>query len=215
MRRRTAVGAVLLLTGVCLGVTGLSAQTVAPAPAVHVADVSGAPVERPVSAAAPLDPSPPVAIDIAAIDVHSAVGSVGLAPNGAIEVPAPGPAYGVPAWYRFSPTPGARGPAVVVGHLDTAHGGPSVFFRLAELTPGQQVEVRRADGSVAVFEVTAVASYAKHVFPTAAVFGDLDHAGLRLITCGGPIDPATGHYRDNTVVFATLVAARHPEQPTT
>jgi hypothetical protein len=55
-----------------------------------------------------------------------------------------------------------------------------------------------------------VAWYAKRVFPTAAVFGDLDHAGPRLITCGGPIDPATGHYRDNTVVFATLVATRGP-----
>jgi hypothetical protein len=214
MRRRTAVGAVLLLTGACLGVTALSAQTVAPAPAVHIADGVG-PVERPVRAAPPLHSSPPVGIDIAAIDVHSAVGSVGLEPNGAVEVPAPGPGYGVPGWYRYSPTPGELGPAVIVGHLDTAHGGPSVFFRLGELTPGQQIEVRRSDGSVAVFEVTAVASYAKHVFPTAAVFGDLDHAGLRLITCGGPIDPATGHYRDNTVVFATLVAARHLTGPTT
>jgi hypothetical protein len=36
------------------------------------------------------------------------------------------------------------------------------------------------------------------------VYGDIDHAGLRLITCGGAFDDATGHYLDNIVVFATL-----------
>jgi hypothetical protein len=102
------------------------------------------------------------------------------------------------------------GPAVIVGHLESRHDGPSVFFRLGELTPSQQVAVRRADGRTAVFEVTAVASYAKHVFPAGAVFGDLDHAGLRLITCGGPIAPATGHCPDSTIVFATLVATFGP-----
>lgn len=25
---------------------------------------------------------------------------------------------------------------------------------------------------------------------------------LRLVTCGGPFDPSTGHYRDNLVAFA-------------
>jgi hypothetical protein len=210
MRRATVVGAVLGLTGLCLVGTGLSAQSVAPSPAMHLTAADGAPPERAVLPSAPLPPSTPVGIDIAAIDLHAQVGSVGLAPSGAIEVPAPGPAYDMPGWYRFSPTPGELGPAVIVGHLDSLRDGPSVFFRLGELTPGQDIEVRRADGRVAVFEVTGVAAYAKHVFPTDAVFGDLAHAGLRLITCGGPIDPATGHYRDNTVVFATLVATRAP-----
>ena len=208
MRRRTTAGVVLVLAGACLVGTARSAQTVAPTPSIYLTAAGAASPERPVPAAPPLDASPPVAIDIASIDVHAPVGSVGLSPSGAIEVPAPGPAYGVPGWYRFSPTPGERGPAVLVGHLDSVDAGPSVFFRLGELTPGQQVEIRRADDRTAIFEVTAVASYAKHVFPTGAVFGDLDHAGLRLITCGGPLDPATGHYRDNTVVFATLVAIR-------
>jgi hypothetical protein len=210
VRRATVVGAVLVLTGVCLVGTGLSAQSVAPSPSMHLTAGDGAPQERTVLAAPPLPPSTPVGIDIASIDVHAPIGSVGLAPTGAIEVPAPGPSYDVPGWYRYSPTPGQLGPAVIVGHLDSLHDGPSVFFRLGELTPGQHIEVRRADGRIAVFEVTAVAAYAKHVFPTGAVFGDLARAGLRLITCGGPIDPGTGHYRDNTVVFATLVATRAP-----
>ena len=214
MRRRTTTGAVLVLTGACLVGAGLSAQSVAPSPRVYLAAGAASP-ERPVPAAPALAPSPPVGIDIPSIGVHAGVGSVGLGPSGSIEVPAPGPSYDVPGWYRYSPTPGAKGPAVIVGHLDSLHAGPSVFFRLGELTPGQQIRVRRADGRTAVFEITAVVAYAKHVFPTAAVFGDLDHAGLRLITCGGPIDRATGHYRDNTVVFATLVAASGPMRATT
>jgi len=35
--------------------------------------------------------------------------------------------------------------------------------------------------------------------------GPFDHAGLRLITCGGPFDSASGHYVDNIVVYADLV----------
>jgi hypothetical protein len=29
---------------------------------------------------------------------------------------------------------------------------------------------------------------------------------LRLITCGGSFDRATGHYRDNVIVYATMVS---------
>ncbi len=47
-------------------------------------------------------------------------------------------------------------------------------------------------------------TYAKSDFPTDAVYGDIDHAGLRLITCGGAFDEATGNYRSNVVVFARL-----------
>ncbi|MGQ0624819.1 MAG: hypothetical protein ACT4PP_09280 [Sporichthyaceae bacterium] len=50
----------------------------------------------------------------------------------------------------------------------------------------------------------------KTEFPTAGVYGDLDHPGLRLITCGGPLDPVTGNYRDNTLVFAGLVSVIEP-----
>ena len=39
------------------------------------------------------------------------------------------------------------------------------------------------------------------------MYGNIDHAGLRLITCGGSFNAASGHYEDNLVVFADLVAA--------
>ncbi|GAA3233316.1 class F sortase [Dactylosporangium siamense] len=65
----------------------------------------------------------------------------------------------------------------------------------------------REDGSRAVFTVRRVERHPKDAFPTDAVYGPVNHAGLRLITCGGEFDRATGHYRDNVVVFADLSRA--------
>jgi hypothetical protein len=79
-----------------------------------------------------------------------------------------------------------------------------VFFRLGDLTPHDTIEVTRADGSVASFVVEAVRRFHKSNFPTQLVYGNTDHATLRLITCGGPFDRSTGHYLDNVVVTASL-----------
>ena len=53
--------------------------------------------------------------------------------------------------------------------MGSARGGPSVFFRLGALRPGQRVYVTRADGTTAEFAVNAVRRYAKNAFPTTAV----------------------------------------------
>lgn len=149
-----------------------------------------------------LAPSEPVSLDIGAIDVHSELHDVGLDQGGAIETPS-GDLYDQAAWYRHSPAPGSMGPAVLLGHVDSFE-GPSVFFRLGELVPGDRVSVTRADGTVARFIIESVHRYSKDDFPTKLVYGDIDHAGLRLITCGGEFDTVAGHYEDNIVVFARL-----------
>ena len=148
--------------------------------------------------------SKPVSLDIPAIDVHSVVQELGLDATGALEVPAPGPHYDEAAWYRHSPTPGSLGPAIIMGHVDSAINGPSVFFRLGELRPGDRVSVTRADGSIATFVVDEIHEYQKDDFPTHLVYGDIQNAGLRILTCGGAFDSSTGHYVDNVVVFASL-----------
>ncbi len=148
--------------------------------------------------------SKPVTLDIPSIDVHSTVQHLGQAADGSLETPPPGPHYNEAAWYRYSPAPGSVGPAVLLGHVDSAADGPSVFFRLGELETGDVVSVVRADGSVAVFVVDEVRRYAKDDFPTEIVYGDIDHAGLRILTCGGAFDASAGHYLDNVVVFASL-----------
>jgi sortase (surface protein transpeptidase) len=106
-------------------------------------------------------------------------------------------------WFTLGPTPGALGPAVIAGHV-TWNQVPAVFFRLTELRPGDLVQVARADGRVAVFEVTRIDRYQRSRFPTGQVFGPVDHAGLRLITCGGDYDSGTHRYSDNVVVYARL-----------
>jgi hypothetical protein len=42
----------------------------------------------------------------------------------------------------------------------------------------------------------------KNAFPTGRVYGDTAGPTLRLVTCGGSFDRASGHYRDNVIVFA-------------
>ena len=165
-----------------------------------------APASTPPAAPAPAVPltlpaSPPVSVRAATVGMQSPLVQVGLNPDGTIEAPV---AYDAAAWYRLGPIPGALGPAVIVGHVDS-YKGPGVFFTLGAMRPGATIDVTRADATVAHFRVDAVNSYAKNQFPTAAVYGPIDYAGLRVITCGGVFDQTTRSYDSNTVVFASLV----------
>lgn len=142
-------------------------------------------------------------VRIAAIGVDSGLMKLGLRADGSLEVPPSGFPAG---WYTGGPAPGERGPAVIAGHVDWK--GPGVFYHLRNLKPGDQVIVTRADGTTPVFQVSRVAEYPKDQFPTQLVYGDIDHAGLRLITCGGTFNSQSGHYEDNIVVFADLISPR-------
>jgi hypothetical protein len=219
-RRRLIVTAVaaafLACAGVLIGVAMASQRAprqtpVAPrqvSQATKVGPVPHETVGEPNVEVLTLPRSKPRSLEIPAIEVRSRIRKVGRTAEGALETPLPGPHYDDAAWYRHSPTPGSLGPAILVGHVDSAANGPSVFFRLGELRPGDRVFVTRADDSVATFVVDAAHRYAKDDFPTRTVYGDIDHAGLRIITCGGAFDDAAGHYLDNVVVFASLLDER-------
>jgi hypothetical protein len=178
---------------------GPSPGAAAPGPPRH----SGTPTSSPSTTGPILAASRPVSIRIPAIGVRSSLIEVGLNADGSLQVPH-GANYQKAAWYRNSPTPGELGPSIIEGHVDS-HRGPAVFFKLGDLRPGDKVDVARADGSTAQFAVRRVAEYPKEHFPTHAVYHNLDHAGLRLITCGGTFDHATGHYLNNIVAYAKLV----------
>ena len=117
-----------------------------------------------------------------------------------IQVPA---STTVAGWFTGSPRPGAIGSAVIAGHVDSRT-GPAIFFWLRAMRPGERIYVGRADGTLAVFAVTSVRMYAKGDFPTAAVYGPVPDAELRLITCGGVFDKSLGSYLSNVVVYARL-----------
>jgi len=151
--------------------------------------------------AAPMAPSVPVSIDIPRIRVHAKVIGLGLTRGGAMAVPPLSMPF-LTGWYDRGPTPGERGAAVIIGHVDAASVGPAVFYDLGDLRPGQDIYVTLADGRTAVFTVAAAALYPKAGFPSGTVFGYTGRPTLRLITCGGVFDPQTGHYLSNIVVFA-------------
>lgn len=147
-----------------------------------------------------LAPSEPTGVAIPALGLDTRLMPLGLRPDGTMEVPPDAPGVG---WFTGAPTPGERGPAVIAAHVDWA-GRAGAFAELDTLEPGDEVRVRRRDGATVVFVVDRLGQYPKDRFPTGEVYGDIDHAGLRLITCGGEFDSGARSYEDNVVVFASL-----------
>ena len=162
------------------------------------------PIVAPPQSTAPKPVAAPVSLTIPLIGVQTNLMTLGLASNGELQVPLLSMAS-VAGWYTGSPRPGSIGSAIIVGHIDTTR-GPAVFYRLNTLTRGDKIYVKRADGTIAEFRVTSVQTYLKDHFPTEDVYGPVPDPELRLITCGGAWDPATGHYLSNIVVYATEVS---------
>lgn len=153
-----------------------------------------------------MDASTPTRLTIPAIDVDTSVMKLGLTDNDELEVPPLG--KDAPAgWYQRSPTPGEVGPSLIVGHVDSAHDGPAVFYELGSLQPGDTITATRDDGSTATFSVDAVTDYGKDNFPDFTVYGNTEGPEIRLITCGGDFNKQTGHYEDNIVVTGHLTRA--------
>jgi len=146
----------------------------------------------------------PVSVAIPRLAIASRLVQLGVDDVGAMEVPDEPAEAG---WYHLGPPPGSLGPAVIAGHV-AWNQVPAVFFRLSQVRPGDVVEVTRADGRLALFEVTRIRLFDKSEFPTQAVFGPVNHAALRLITCGGEYESSARRYLGNVVVFARLSSSR-------
>ena len=231
-RRRllASAAAVLLLASAGTLALGLSAQHHPPQPPASAAlPASGVPdaastagsspgtgtgpsTSKPAATPSPSPSTPaapaatPTAISIPEIGVNHALIQLGQNSDGTIQTP-PLTAPEVPGWYRYSPTPGQVGPAVIVGHIDGTTGAEGVFYNLGALRPGETVDVTRSDHTVAVFRIDGVDKYAKSSFPTLTVYGNTTNPQLRLITCAGPFE--NQHYLDDIVVYATLTGT-HP-----
>ncbi|WP_440308130.1 class F sortase [Jatrophihabitans sp.] len=227
-------GAVLLLAGVLTVVIALRAQRSAPQPPASAASPvnvipTGTTPPRPPAGPTATVPGPgqpngpssgsggtrglilprsrPVRLQIASIGVDSTLRQIGLNSAGEIVTP-PLDKDSHAYWLTVSPTPGELGPATIIGHVDSAAFGPGVFFKLGAMRQRAKILITRADGTVALFEVERVAEYKKNAFPTQQVYGNIDHAGLRLITCGGDFNSSISSYDSNIVVYAALVSVR-------
>ncbi|OWA03543.1 class F sortase [Streptomyces sp. CS113] len=201
--RRAAAALLVPLFAAALAGCGGDGHAATPAP--HITPSATAPVTPAPSgtaAAAAMPASVPVRVTVPAAGVDTGpLLRLGLNGDGTIEVPSVAQADRI-GWYEKGVTPGETGPAVLVGHFDTVN-GPAVMRDVGKIKPGDTIDVARADGTRAVFAVTALEQVDKDAFPTEKVYGRTDRPELRLITCGGEI--TDGHRPDNVIVYAALV----------
>jgi sortase (surface protein transpeptidase) len=190
------------LTG-CAGAAAGAARARPSSPSTHAAGTSApsaaAAASRFRSPRTPAEVAVPVRLRIPSIGVDARLDQVGLDPDGTIAAPT---SYQNAAWYAGGPKPGERGPAILLGHVDSKNTGPAVFFKVATLKEGAEVLVDRKDGSTVRFRVSGRIQVAKDRFPANIVYGPTLAPSLRLVTCGGKFNYHTNHYLDNIVVTA-------------
>jgi sortase (surface protein transpeptidase) len=201
-RDRLAAAAVLALVVSC---SAAGARHPEPSPPVNSPTeeqaADGIQAARGFRSTRSYQPTPlPVRVDIPSIGVASSLDRLGRAPDRTVQVPGD---WDVAGWYAAGPRPGDPGSAVILGHVDSKR-GPAVFYRLHQLRRGDAITITRADGSSVRFVVERIEQYPKDRFPTDAVYYPTLTPALRLVTCGGQFDHATGHYRSNVIVFATM-----------
>lgn len=185
--------AAALLLSLALTGCGSSDNQAAPAPA---------PTSVSVSVTKPYDKLRPTEVRIPKIGADSSLLAVAVDHTGQIAVPSVQQPMQA-AWYRLSPVPGDVGPAIILGHVD-GNKQPGIFYKLKDLTAGDEIFVTRSDGQNLKFVVDHLTQVPKDQFPADAVYGNTDKPQLRLITCGGVFDHAEHSYEDNVVVYANL-----------
>jgi sortase (surface protein transpeptidase) len=177
-------------------------------PVVAPSVTSPAPAPASPRVAAAIARSAPVRVIIPAIGVNAPVIPEGTDSTGALEVPPlSGPQADDAGWWKGGAAPGQNGPAVIVGHINSAAAGNLVFARLGTLQAGASVQVVLASGVTVSFTVTALQEVSKNAFPTQQVYGPTAGPTIRLITCGGTFDSSSGHYQDNLIVYGTEASA--------
>lgn len=208
MAARAVVRAVWVLILGALFVAGMEASVRGVAPATAPAAHADVPLASPAGLTG--DPSPeqaprmqgqsdphgePVRVVIPAIGVDAFLGPVGRNDDGSMVVPE----FGQAGWYSEGPRPGHAGPSAIVAHVDSK-AGPDVFFRLAQLTVGDEVRVEYDSGDAVTFLAASLEQAPKDQLPVDTIWPATSRRMLTLITCGGEFDASSGHYRDNVIL---------------
>lgn len=199
------VMALVLLTGLALIRNGSGEFDVGPPQPASAAAADAAPDAAGRGAPAPLAFSPAERVRIKGIQVDAPIMPVGLDTDGWVDAPPPEDPN-LAGWFTGAVSPGEKGTAVVVGHVDNQQ-GPAVFYGLGSLKKGNHVEVRRKDKKTAIFQIYGIEVFEKENFPGKRVYGNSGTPELRVITCGGGFSKQAG-YDGNVVVFARLIAVR-------
>jgi sortase (surface protein transpeptidase) len=144
--------------------------------------------------------APPRQLIVPKLNLTTDIEYVGLDDNQRMDVPQD---WNQVAWYQLGPKPGEQGSAVIAGHLDSPT-GPSVFYHLNQLEPGDLIHTIDTLGQEHQFIVFDKATYSDANFPISLVFSQADARRLNLITCSGQFDKQTQNYSNRLVVFTRL-----------
>uniref|UniRef100_A0AAU2VW17 Class F sortase n=1 Tax=Streptomyces sp. NBC_00008 TaxID=2903610 RepID=A0AAU2VW17_9ACTN len=209
-RLLTGVAWAVLLLGLWLWGRGITdGSGIGSAPTTGDVAAVGRPLGVPLPPAhEPIEGVTPRSVEIPSIGIRAPVVSRGLDADGAITPPS----FDTPqtvGWYGDGTEPGAKGPALFVGHVDTET-KPAVFYGLSAARPGAKVEVTRTDGTVAEFTIDDVQVFTRARFDAHKAYGPRKdgRAELRLITCGGTYDRTSHSYTANVVVSAYLTGEK-------
>lgn len=140
----------------------------------------------------------PVEIVIPAINVDAKVEQVSIV-NGAMGTPQN--AWNV-GWYPQLAWPGAYSNVVIAGHRDWWGIGPTVFYNLPSLAPGNMIYLISADGKGATYRITAAYSVGSETNANDVV-GDTGSEMLTLITCDGSFNGA--EYASRQIIRAARI----------
>lgn len=143
----------------------------------------------------------PVRLRIPALNIDAHIQHVGVNAQGNMATPSN---YTDTGWYKYGPAPGEGGSAVIAGHVNNGLGRSGVFERLADLEPGDDIYVTRADGSDVHFVVAGLRAYPYDDAPEEIIFNPTGSTRLNLITCEGKWVKEEKTYDQRLVVFARL-----------
>jgi len=213
--------ALLGLVMASLGLHLLRQQPAAAAPdLVHPAAATERGIHPPAVVSAiphPLRPAPtraavplPSRLALPRQRVEAAILPVGVTRLRGLDLP---PDPDTVGWWAGGTAPDqGAGSAVLAGQVDAAGYGTGALAALLDVGIGDPVEVTDTAGRVLHYQVTARVSYPKAALPT-SLFRTDGPPTLTLITCGGPFDSATRHYRDNVVVAAAPISGQAERRP--
>lgn len=129
----------------------------------------------------------------------SPVALAGVGDDGSLQVPDDVDSLGW--WVGSAPMGIMSGTTLIAGHVDSAEQGLGVFARLADLDPGDEIEVTDGLGGTHRFVVESSVQTGKAELP-AELFDTTGPRRLALVTCTGDFDVTTRSYADNLIVWA-------------
>jgi len=144
----------------------------------------------------------PTHIKIPSIEVDAIIQPTGILENGEMGVPDDTNVLG---WFEPGYKVGAKGHAVLAGHVDSLT-GPAIFYELKKVKNEDKIILLDDSGREMIFVVKKMVSYKTDEAPIEEIFGKSDKRIINLITCTGVFNRDIGSHEERLVVSAELLS---------